>query len=68
MSTLIVVPDIYRLNAAQRDQLHNLVDAGVIKNPVMVKRRASGRVLARGKDGRTWIFERDGMATLAPDR
>jgi hypothetical protein len=66
--TLRILPDIYRLNAAQRDQLLDLYEAGLVKSPVSVAKRASGRVVARDASGNRWLIHKNGWADLIPDR
>lgn len=66
--TLVVIPDIYRLNAAQREQLLNLYDGELIHSPVTVRKLGGGRVVARDKAGHSWLIASDGLATLTPTR
>lgn len=66
--TLRVLPDIHRLNAAQREQLLNLYDGGLLKSPVRVSKRPSGRVIARDANDNSWLIHKDGQADLIPYR
>lgn len=68
MSVLSVLPDLYRLNEAQRDQLLHLFEHGLIGTPVRVRKLAGGRVICRDPEGRSWLIHRDGFADLTPTR
>lgn len=67
--TLRVLPDLYRLNGAQRDQLLTLHEEGLIGSPVLVRRLGlSRRVLCKGPAGESWLIDPNGFAHLTPTR
>ncbi len=60
MSELRVLPDIYRLNARQRDALLDLYNEGRIQSPVTVTRLSSHRAGLADQAGGAFVLERDG--------
>lgn len=64
--TLIVLPDLYRLNADQREALLCLRELGLIASPVRVFRAGGGRVVVRDRAGEVVVLDRDGSVNRNP--